>query len=155
MTRISWILTWALQVLRIFTLIGSFLATYVTFNLKMYKWGIFHDKEKWCKWKSEKWKVRLVVWKMTWGIWLAFTRALESLKIRLWWDPFIQRRKCMSLKIYRGVMYHGNETWCNVWREIDVLILTRGIWRIVTRVLKMSFFMSSFWKKYVMFELKR
>ena len=41
----------------------------------------------------------LVVWKMTGGIWQLSTRALESLKIMgLWWDPFIQSRKCVSLK---------------------------------------------------------
>ena len=41
---------------------------------------------------KKKW---LVVWKMIWGISQIFTRALDS----LWWNPFIQSRKCMNLKI--------------------------------------------------------
>ena len=39
-------------------------------------------------------------------------------RLGLWWDPFIQSRKCMSLKIYRGVTYHENEERCKIWREI-------------------------------------
>ena len=39
-------------------------------------------------------------------------------KLGLWWDPFIQSRKCMSLKIYRGVTYHENEERCKIWRGI-------------------------------------
>ena len=34
MTRIWWILIWALKILKIFTLIGSFCAKYITFDLK-------------------------------------------------------------------------------------------------------------------------
>ena len=34
----------------------------------------------------------LVVWKMTGAIWNIFTRAL-------WWNPFIQSRKCVRLKV--------------------------------------------------------
>ena len=40
----------------------------------------------------------LVVLKMTWRILQFFTRALKVSKLRLWWDPFIQSWKCMSLK---------------------------------------------------------
>ena len=54
----------------------------------------------WWHWKvmqnlKKNW---LEVWKMTWGIWWIFTRALEVSKLELWWDPFAQSRKCMSLK---------------------------------------------------------
>ena len=34
MTRIWWILTWATEILKIFTLIGSFLTQYIKFDLK-------------------------------------------------------------------------------------------------------------------------
>ena len=41
----------------------------------------------------------LVVWKKTWEIWQIFTRALEKVsKLGLWWDPFVQSRKGMTLK---------------------------------------------------------
>ena len=40
----------------------------------------------------------LMVWKMNWGIWQIFTRALESLKLGVSWGPLIKSRKSMSLK---------------------------------------------------------
>ena len=79
----------------------------------------------------------LVVWKMTWGIWQFFARALESLKV-------IQSRKCMSLK-------SAEELTCVVSK------LTWGIWQILTRALDVSNIwnlMGFFWTKY-MFELKK
>ena len=30
-------------------------------------------------------------------------------KLGLWGDPFVQSRKSVALKMYRGVMHHGNE----------------------------------------------
>ena len=56
---------------------------------------------------------RLVVLKLTWGIWQNFTRALESVKIGIWWDPFVQSRKFMSLKF--NVWWH----W-RFWRKTDL-----------------------------------
>ena len=35
---------------------------------------------------------------MSRGIWKIFTRALETVKMELSWDLFVQYRKCMSLK---------------------------------------------------------
>ena len=53
MTRIWWILIWAHEILKISTLIGSFCAKYITFDLKKYREIIFHDTEEWCKiWKK-------------------------------------------------------------------------------------------------------
>ena len=53
MKRILWILIWALKILKISTLIGSFFAKYVTFDLKKYRGVVFHDTEEWCKsWKN-------------------------------------------------------------------------------------------------------
>ena len=45
MTIIWWILTWALEILKISTLIGSFCAKYITFDLKKYRGVIFHNTE--------------------------------------------------------------------------------------------------------------
>ena len=36
----------------------------------------------------------------------------------LWWDPFIQSKKCMSLK-FTGELCHENEVWFEIWRGID------------------------------------
>ena len=35
---------------------------------------------------------------MTWGIWHIFTKALESFKIRVLMESFMQNRKSMGLK---------------------------------------------------------
>ena len=54
------------------TFICSYCAKYLMFDLKKHRhWRVMQNLKK-------NW---LVVWKMTWGIWQIFTRALESLKI--------------------------------------------------------------------------
>ena len=58
----------------------------------------------------------LVIWKMTWGIWQIFTRAIESLKIGTLMGSFNPK---YERKIHRGVMCHDNEEWCKTWRGID------------------------------------
>ena len=67
---------------------------------------------------------RLVL-KLTWGIWQIFTRALESVRIGTWWEPFVQSRKFMSLKV--------TEESCVMTMKND---MTWGIWWILTRALK-------------------
>ena len=71
--------------------------------LKVYR--IWAKKEKrgyfWWYWRlmqslMESW---LVLFKMMWGIWQIFTRVLKSFKIGTLIDPFIQSRKCMTLKL--------------------------------------------------------
>ena len=60
--------------LKIFTLIGSFCAKYMMFDLKphgsylSWHWRVMQNLKK-------KW---LVVWKMSWEIWQIFTRALKK-----------------------------------------------------------------------------
>ena len=49
MTRIWSILTLALEILEISTLIDSFRAKYIMFDLKKYRGRVFHDTEEWCK----------------------------------------------------------------------------------------------------------
>ena len=74
------------KVLKICTLIGPFCAKYVIFDLKKY-WGvIFHDTKESCKfWRK--------------GFWQIFTKARSKVeKFRLLLGPFIESRKCMSLK---------------------------------------------------------
>ena len=38
-------------------------------------------------------------------------------KLRHWWDPFVQSRKCMSLK-FTEELCHGNDEWRKNWRGI-------------------------------------
>ena len=65
------------KVSKVFILMGSFWVKHILFEVK---------KQKRCQ--SWHWRVmlilkknRLVVWKMTWGIWKIFTRAFDSVKI--------------------------------------------------------------------------
>ena len=75
------------------TLINSYCAKYLLFELKNDRGVIFHDTEDWCKiWR------KIELWFGKWHE--EFGRfSLEHLKVSkmgLWWDPFIQSRKCMS-----------------------------------------------------------
>ena len=82
-TRIWWILTWALEMLKISTLIDFFWAKYVTFDLKKYR--IWRKTDLWFrKWHEEYSKFSPEHSKVS--------------KLGLWYDPFIQSRKCMNLK---------------------------------------------------------
>ena len=81
-----------------FTLMGCFWAKYTLFELKKYRGGlrglIQNLKKNW-----------IVVWKMTWGIWQIFTRALESGKIPTLMGSFCPKQEMHDLKIYRGFMF--------------------------------------------------
>ena len=61
----------------------------------------------------------------------------------LWWDPFVQSRKCMGLK-FTGefcliimknyeelrVMFDGNEYWYNIWKKTDLCFLKIFVYRL-------------------------
>ena len=79
---------------KIFILMGSFWPKYIFFGLKNYRGVIFHDIEEWCK-----------IWRKTdllLGKWQEFGKFspehLKVSKLGLWWDPFVQSRKGMTLK---------------------------------------------------------
>ena len=80
---------------KIFKFIGFYCEKYLIFDFKKYKGVIFHDTEEWCK-----------IWRIT-DLWFEkwheefgkFSPEHSKLsKLGLWWDPFVQSRKCMSLK---------------------------------------------------------
>ena len=77
-------------------------------NYASWHWKVMQSLKNW-----------LAIWKMTVGIWQIFTGALESLKIGTFMGSFHPKLKMYELKIYRGVMYHGNEELCKIWRGID------------------------------------
>ena len=131
MTRIWWILIWALEILKIFTLIGSFCARYITFYLEKYRGVIFHYTEEWCKFEE----------KLTCGLEndmrKILIRALEVSKLGLWWDPLIQSRKCMSLKFTEElcvITMKNDEKFTMNWLVVSKL--TWGICQILTRLLE-------------------
>ena len=78
-----------------FVLIGSLRPKYILFELQKYRGIIFHDTAELCKF-----------WRKT-DLW--FEKILEKLgkfspehlkvsKLGLWWNPFVQSRKGMTLK---------------------------------------------------------
>ena len=95
MPSIWWILTWALKIVKISTLIGSFRGKYITFGLKKYRGVMVHDTKDWCKvWrKTDLWVGK---WHEEYGKFS--TEHLKVSRLGLWWDPFYQSRKRMSLK---------------------------------------------------------
>ena len=97
------------KVSKIFTLMGSFWAKYVFFELKKYRGVIFYDIEEWCKiWR--KTDLFLGKWHEEFGkFWPEYSK--ES-KLELWWDPSAQSRKCMILKFTEElcVMTMKNDT---------------------------------------------
>ena len=77
-------------------MIGPFCAKYTTFDLKKY-WGvIFHDTEESCKiWrKTDLWFGK---WHGKFGKFSPEHKKFSKLGLSL--NPFIQSRKCMSLKL--------------------------------------------------------
>ena len=116
--RVWWILTRALKSLKICTLMGSFWTKYVMFELKKYRGVMFHDSEEWCKiWrKTNLWFGK---WHEEFGKFLP--EHLKVSKLGLWWDPFVQSRKCISLTFTEELyMCHDNEEWYKNWRGNDL-----------------------------------
>ena len=112
-SKLTWgiwlILTRAIEVSKMFTLMRSFWANYILFELKKYIGVIFHDMEEWCKiWI----KTDLLTgkWHEEFG---KFSPEYSKVsKLELWWDPFAQSRKCMTLKFTEElcVMTMKNDT---------------------------------------------
>ena len=83
------------KVSKICTLIDSFCAKYRTFDFKKYIGINFHGTQEWYKiWKKPE------LWFGKWHEEFAkfLPEHLEVSKLGVWWDPFIQSRKYMSLK---------------------------------------------------------
>ena len=78
---------------KVSNLIGLLRAKYITFDLRKYRGVIFHDTEESCKiWrKTDLWFGK---WHEEFGKFSP--EHLKVSKLGLWWDPFVQSRKCMS-----------------------------------------------------------
>ena len=97
------------------TLIGSFCAKYITFDLKKYRRVMKRSTEAWCNiWR--KTVLRFEKYREEFGKYLPEHSKVSKLVVS--WDPFIQSRKCVSLK-YTDNLCHNNEKWCRIGRAID------------------------------------
>ena len=130
---------------------------YKMFELKKYRGVIFNCIPDWYKtWR----KTGLCFQKFTWGIWQTFTRALESLQIRTLMAYFCLKLKMYEFKNCRGVMCHGNDKWCKIWRGTDLSVQNwheefDEFWPEHSKISKICTLMGFFWTKYIIFELKK
>ena len=79
-----------------FVLIGSLWSKYIMFEPQKNRGVIFHDTEELCKFwkKTDLWFEK---WHEKFGIFSP--EHLKVWKLGLWWDPFVQSRKGMTLKL--------------------------------------------------------
>ena len=118
---------------------------------------MFDCSQYWCNvWR----KTGLCFQKLSWEIWQIFTRALKSLQIGTLMASFCLKLKIYELKIYRGVIFHGNEEWCKNWRGIGLSIQNwheefDKFWPERSKISKISSLIGCFWPKWIMFELKK
>ena len=137
-------------------LIGSLWPNYVLFELQKYRGVTFHDTEEICKF-----------WRKT-DLW--FEKRLEKFgkfspehlkvsKLGLWWDPFVQSRKGMTLKFTEElcVMTMKNnakfEEKLTCHFKTDMRNLTN--FDSSTGKSKKLLFNWLLWPKYIMFELRK
>ena len=123
------------KVSKIFTLVGSFWAKYILFELKKYRGVIFHDIEEWCKiWR--KTDLLLGKWHEEFG---KFSPEHSKVsKLELWWYPFAQSRKCMTLKFTVEL--------CVVTLKNDTKIEEELTWRFKIDMRNFTNFDRSTWK---------
>ena len=97
------------KVSKILTLMGSFWAEYILFELEKCRKVISHDIEEWFKiWR--KFDLLLGKWHEEYD---RFSPEHSKVsKLELWWDPFAKSRKCMTLKFTEElcVMKMKNDT---------------------------------------------
>ena len=122
------------------------------FDLKKYKRVIFHDPGEWFKiWRKTN------LWFENWyGELGKFSPEHSKVSVlRLWWGPYVQSRKCMSLKLTK-------ELWQWQWRMMQnfkrnwlfISNLTWEIWPLGLENIKNLLFNWLLWLKYVMLKLK-
>ena len=109
MIKIWWIWPDHSKSSKIYTLIDSYCAKYLMFDLKKYRGVIFHDTEEWCKILK---KPDLRFWKWHEGFGKFSAEHSKMSKLGLWWNPFVQSRKCINLQFTEelGVMTMKNDT---------------------------------------------
>ena len=147
------------KVSKICTFIGFFCAKYITFDLKKYRGVMLHhsEVEEWCKicrktdlWFGESQEEFRKVSPEYSKVW----------KLGLWWDTFIQSRRCMNLKFTQELCTVTVTNDAKFLREIGLLLQIwherfDKFWLEHLKVSKIYTLFSSFWPKYTMFQLKK
>ena len=135
---------------------GCFWPKYIMFELKKYRGVIFHDTEEWCKiWrKTDLWFGK---WHEEFGKFSPEHTKVSKLRLLL--GPFIQSRKCMSIK-FRGELCYANEEWFKIWKGIHLSVQNwqeefNKFWPEHLKISNICTLMGFFWPKYIMFELRK
>ena len=119
MTRIWWILIWALKSLKNLHFDWSLLCKVYNVWPKKVQRSIFHDTRVMQNLKKN-W---LVVWKMTWGIQQIFITTLENVQFSIFHGILlfkVENSWATNYMSYRGVISNDTEEWWKIWREIDL-----------------------------------
>ena len=143
--------------LNIYTLMGCFWPKYIMFELKKYGGVMFDDTEYWCKiWKKtylcfQKWHEEFAKFS---------PEHLKVSKLGLWWDPFIQSRKCTSLKFTRELFVTTMKSNAKLEEELTYQskIDSRNLMHFdpsTPKSQKNCTLMGCFWAKYIILELKK
>ena len=98
-----------------------------------YRGVIFHNTEGWCKiWrKTDLWFGK---WHEKFGKFSP--EHLKVSKLGLWWDPFVQSRKGMTLKFTEELCVMTMKNNAKFEEELTCSKLAWRIWRILIRALK-------------------
>ena len=98
--------------------------------------------------------------KVKWGIWKFSPEHLKISKLKLWWDSFVQSRKCMSLK-FTGEFFAITrikdaklEEESTYHFKMDMRILM-NFDPSTRKSKKFALLMGCLWPKSIMFELKK
>ena len=132
---------------------GYFWPKYIMSELKKYRGVIFHDTRKWCKiWRKSD--LLFGKWHEEFGKFSPEHTEVSNLGLLL--GPFIQNRKCMSLKFTGKLCVMTLKNDANFEEEltyqfkIDIKNLTN-----FGPSTKICILMGCFWPNYIMFELKK
>ena len=129
---------------------------YIMFELKNCREALFDGTEYWCKiWNKtdfcfQKWHEEFSKFS---------AEHLKVSKLGLWWDSFIQCRKCMSLKFTGNLLVMTVKKRCKIVRGSDLLFQIwhedfDEFWLEHLKISKLCTFMRCLWAKYITFELK-
>ena len=107
------------KISKICTLIASFRAKYIIFDLKKYRRVVFHDTEESCKiWRKTS------LWFGKWHEEFGKFSPEHSNTSKIWtlMSCFWPKYKMFELRKYRGVMFDGTEYWRKIWRKTDLCL---------------------------------
>ena len=155
--KFDWFWPEHLKVSKVSTLMGSFSAKYMLFELKKYRGVIFHETEGGYKiWRGID--LSFENWHKEFGkFWPELSKVSKVFTLMgFLWAKYI----LFELKKYRGIIFHEDEEGYKIWRGIELLFQNwhkefGKLWPERSKVSKIFILMGSFWAKYILFELKK